>query len=286
MTTTLRFAVVLFALTFLARTSEAQLTKIFVASYGNDANDGSRGAPKRNFQPAHNAVAAGGQIVVLDTAGYGALTINKSLAVTVPPGVNGFVTVSGSSNGILISASSSDIVVLRGLIVEGGGPAANGTGIVAVSVGRLTVDDCVVRNFTVGTYLLNAPGSHLLVRGGSVRNTQFGIEVHAASSGVILDGLVTNCAVDNASQAALFVRNEAVSSVAATLTAVGCTLTNSGNGLVANGSTSVLYADNCVVSGNTTDVATVNGANTFSRGNNVCTNNAGTGSFTGALSGK
>jgi hypothetical protein len=51
--------------------AHAQATRIFVASYGNDANDGSRGAPKRNFQPAHDAVAAGGQIVVLDTAGYG-----------------------------------------------------------------------------------------------------------------------------------------------------------------------------------------------------------------------
>ena len=45
-------------------------TKIFVASFGNDANDGSRGSPKRNFQSAHDAVAAGGQIVVLDTVGY------------------------------------------------------------------------------------------------------------------------------------------------------------------------------------------------------------------------
>ena len=41
------------------------LSKIFVASYGNDANDGSRGNPKRDFQAAHDAVAAGGQIVVL-----------------------------------------------------------------------------------------------------------------------------------------------------------------------------------------------------------------------------
>jgi hypothetical protein len=44
---------------------QAQATKIFVASFGDDANDGSRGAPKRNFQAAHNAVAANGQIVVL-----------------------------------------------------------------------------------------------------------------------------------------------------------------------------------------------------------------------------
>ncbi|MBV9126632.1 MAG: hypothetical protein JO117_00960, partial [Verrucomicrobia bacterium] len=73
----------------LATAAHAQSTKIFVASYGNDASDGSRGSPKRNFQAAHDAVAAGGEIVVLDTAGYGALSITKSVAVTVPPGVNG-----------------------------------------------------------------------------------------------------------------------------------------------------------------------------------------------------
>ncbi len=63
----------------------AQLPKIFVASYGNDVNDGSRGNPKRNFQAAHNAVAAGSEIVPLDTAGYGQLNITKSVAITAPP---------------------------------------------------------------------------------------------------------------------------------------------------------------------------------------------------------
>src|SRR3954465_15299357 len=97
---------------------EAALPKIFVASYGNDANSGSPAAPKRGFQAAHDAVAAGGQIIALDTAGYGALTITKSVALTVPPGVNGFVTVTGSANGITINAGPADSVSLRGLIVE------------------------------------------------------------------------------------------------------------------------------------------------------------------------
>src|SRR3954463_16798450 len=68
----------------------AQSFRTFVASYGNDANDGSRAAPKHTFQSAHDAVSAGGQIVVLDSAGYGPFTITKSLTIVVPPGVNGF----------------------------------------------------------------------------------------------------------------------------------------------------------------------------------------------------
>src|SRR3954468_16799499 len=98
-----RLATLLLALPLAA--AHAAPAKIFVASYGNDANSGSPTSPMRSFQAAHDAVAAGGQIVVLDTAGYGALNINKSISVTVPPGVNGFVTVSGNSNGIVITAA-------------------------------------------------------------------------------------------------------------------------------------------------------------------------------------
>src|SRR4051794_5450669 len=67
---------------FPAASVHAQPIKIFVASYGSDTNDGSRGSPKRSFQAAHDAAAAGGQIVALDTAGYGALSISKSISVT------------------------------------------------------------------------------------------------------------------------------------------------------------------------------------------------------------
>src|SRR3954453_17605338 len=86
---------------------DAATPKIFVASFGNDANSGSPASPKRRFQAAHDAVAAGGQIVALDTAGYGALSITKSISVTVPPGINGFVSVNGSANGISINTAAS-----------------------------------------------------------------------------------------------------------------------------------------------------------------------------------
>src|SRR3954454_18558272 len=129
---------------------KAAPAKIFVANYGNDANSGSPASPKRAFQAAHDAVAAGGQIVVLDTAGYGTLNINKSISVTVPPGVNGFITTSGSANGVSVSAGSFGPVTLSGLIIEGGGAEAGGDGILADSVDVLRVEDCTVRDFSVG----------------------------------------------------------------------------------------------------------------------------------------
>src|SRR4051812_26797345 len=99
------------ALILSARASlQAASPKIFVASFGNDANSGSPASPKRGFQAAHDAVAASGQIVVLDTAGYGTLSITKSVTVTVPPGVNGFITAVGNSNGVTINTASGEIV--------------------------------------------------------------------------------------------------------------------------------------------------------------------------------
>src|SRR3954468_5997056 len=126
-----RLATLLLALPLAA--AHAAPAKIFVASYGNDADSGSPTSPKRAFQAAHDAVAAGGQIVVLDTAGYGGLNITKSLSVTVPPGVSGFVTVTGSANGIAINAGSTAVVSLHGLIIEGHRDI-NNAGIVSTGV--------------------------------------------------------------------------------------------------------------------------------------------------------
>jgi hypothetical protein len=125
-----------------AASAHAQLTKIFVASFGNDANDGSRGSPKRNFQPAHDAVATNGQIVVLDTAGYGTLSIIKSLTVTVPAGVTGFVTAT-SGNGVTVDAGTSGIVSLRGLTIEGAA-----VGIQVTTARQLHISDCLLRACT------------------------------------------------------------------------------------------------------------------------------------------
>jgi hypothetical protein len=183
--------------------AQAQLTKIFVASFGNDGNDGSRGSPKRNFQAAHNAVAAGGQIVVLDTAGYGQLTITKSLAVTVPPGVNGFVTVTGTNDAITVAAGEGSEVSLRGLIIEGGGNRQStgngpGFGIHVTSVGWLSVEDCTIRNFLDALPFTSTNfGARLTVYNTTVRNCRYGFDVQGVGSGGLSPAAITGCRLDN-----------------------------------------------------------------------------------------
>ncbi len=282
LTTLLLLSLAFSAGSLIPRVAHAQLPKIFVASFGNDASDGSRGAPKRNFQAAHNAVAAGGQIVVLDTAGYGALSITKSVSVTVPPGVNGFVTVSGSTNGITINtAGNFDIVSLRGLVIEG---PATSFGIFATKVGTLRVEDCTIRNFNNGIFVESSTDAHVVVRDCTVRDLSFnGIIIEPTAPTVAVEGVVSRCTVDKAAGVAVFAFVNPPDGGTSNLTVRDCVLTGSTNGLGASGNGATITADNCTVNGNTTKGVNVfNGGVSISRGNNTFNNNASDGTFTGA----
>lgn len=105
----------------------AQSTRTWVSGLGDDANPCSRTAPCKTFAGAISKTAAGGEIDALDDAGYGALTITKSITVDGGGHLAG-VLVSGS-NGFLISAGASDVVTLRGLQFNGAG-----TGLVGVKI--------------------------------------------------------------------------------------------------------------------------------------------------------
>jgi hypothetical protein len=255
-------------------------TKVFVASFGNDANDGSRGSPKRNFQAAHDAVAAGGQIVVLDTAGYGSLTINKSIAVTVPPGVNGFITVANTStDGVLINAGSSDVVSLRGLIVEGKGSQA---GIHCTAGGTLIVEDCAVRNFASGILMTQTADGRLQVHGSSLRGNSVGVEIHSVGAAA-LDGVVNNCLLENNTDAAAVAYTEG--SGTTRLTTIDCILTANRRAYysIGSGANAVIYADNCRAQSNTQVIDLSQGGQMFTLSNNAFTNNGATDAFSGAV---
>src|SRR5262245_62730777 len=95
--------------------AQAAPNRVFVAAQGSDANPCTFAQPCRTFQHAHNVVAAGGEIDVLDPAGYGALTITKSISIQ-GHGFSGMTVVSG--NGITINAGATDSVSLNGLLID------------------------------------------------------------------------------------------------------------------------------------------------------------------------
>jgi Right handed beta helix region len=122
----------------------AQNTRTFVSPTGNDSAACSLAAPCRTFAAAYALTNAGGEIAVLGTAGYGTLTINKSISIVNGGGFEAGIAVPSGGTGITINALSS--VSLRGLSIDGAGVGQ--TGIQVNAVGSLTVENCVIRHMT------------------------------------------------------------------------------------------------------------------------------------------
>src|SRR2546423_7355935 len=95
----------------------AQATRTWVSGVGDDVNPCSRTAPCKTFAGAISKTAAGGIINCLDPAGYGAVTINKAITIQCEE-ETGHVLANGT-NAINVIAAASDIVILRGLTIEG-----------------------------------------------------------------------------------------------------------------------------------------------------------------------
>lgn len=134
----------IFLVALLASAGSAQV-RTFVASTGVDTNPCSRTAPCRTFQAAVNAAAIGGEVVALDSAGFGSnVSITKPISIIASPGVYAGITPS-SGDGIDINAGSSDTIVLRGLTVINQGSAGNG--IAFNTGGVLHVESCIATGF-------------------------------------------------------------------------------------------------------------------------------------------
>src|SRR5262245_43224726 len=97
----------------------AQATRTWVSGVGDDVNPCSRTAPCKTFAGAISKTAAGGAINCLDPGGFGAVTITKAIEISCESGEAG-VLVAGT-NGIIVSAGVNDVIVLRGLDIQGFG---------------------------------------------------------------------------------------------------------------------------------------------------------------------
>ncbi len=164
--------------------------RTFVASTGNDANPCSLTAPCRSFQAAIDGVAGGGEVVVIDTAGYGAMEIHKSVSVIVPPGINAGLSplvgiplpgFPGQSTVVLIDIQSTDIVVLRGLNVSHQGAVTGGIDWLSANGGTVHVENVIVNGFPQEGLFMKAPGGHLFVRDSIFRDNGYGIYIRGAT---------------------------------------------------------------------------------------------------------
>lgn len=226
----------------LASASMAQLQRTFVSGLGSDGNPCSRTAPCRTFAQAILGTNAGGEVVALDSAGYGPFSITKPIIVEAPEGVYAGITVT-SGNGITITAGGSDVVVVRGLTVN----LVGGTGTIGIKFnqgGALHVEHCAISGLADAGIDFMGPGS-LSVKDTLIRNTGAAIGVVGSLSGstsatidsVRLEGNAHGLVV--AFEVKASIRNSVASG-------------NSGDGLTANGGggPAELNVENCLVANN------------------------------------
>lgn len=242
----------------------AQPAKIFVASTGSDTNDGSRSNPKRSFQAAHDAVAAGGEIVVLDTAGYGTVLIRKSIGIIAPLGVAGLITVS-DGNGITIAAGANDTVAISGLVIESE-EATSGNGIDGQTAGQIIISDCIIRNFNIG---IVSTATQIVVRRGAIRGSSNGVILTPYTNTSSNYALVSDLEISGAKNWALAANGEGRPAATASLVAFHCSISNSGSAIQAIGAGSYVTVDGCVMANNSQAYQATSGGRIYSRGNNT-----------------
>src|SRR5678816_997792 len=92
-----------FALLFMvvATPVNAQATRTWVSGVGDDANPCSRTAPCKTFAGAISKTATNGEINCLDSAGFGAVTITKSITIDCHTEHGGILSL--NVNGVIIN---------------------------------------------------------------------------------------------------------------------------------------------------------------------------------------
>jgi parallel beta-helix repeat protein len=156
--------------------------RTFASASGNDSNPCSIGSPCRTIGAALGAVAPGGEVVIMNSAGYGPFTISKAVTIIASQGVYAGVSVP-SGDGITITAGPADVVILRGLTVNGVGGA---NGITFNSGQALFVERCVINGFSANGINFSG-GGRLSAKDSIIRNnTGAGIRLAGAVSELAL----------------------------------------------------------------------------------------------------
>ena len=245
-----------------------------VSVSGSDANPCTPSSPCRSFNAAMAQTSSGGEIIALDSAGYGPFTADRSVRVLAAPGVYAGISVV-SGDGVTLNSGGS-LVTLRNLFINGLGGT---NGINDSATAQLYVDDCVITGFSQGNGLVYTNGSNwangnlISISRSTFRNNYYGVRISGAGSFYIhtaIDdchleansyGFVTN--VTGFDRTTIFRSHLTLNSLAAvfqvitqgtsTLTEIeSCVVTGNQDGLISDGTggPSYIYLSNSTVAGN------------------------------------
>jgi parallel beta-helix repeat protein len=271
----------LFLGVLVAPRASAQAARVFLSGTGSDAGDCSNAAtPCRSLQYAIDQAAAGAEVVIVSSGGYGGATITKSITVNAPTGVIAFV-----GRTITVATASTDTVTLRGLSMNGA-VFGDAYGIVFTG-GTLNVENTVISSFA--SQGIRAQGSKLWVHNCDVRKNATGIYVPSSTGSAVIE----NSRVVENSNIGLYVSNSAnvvirnsvaeengvgiyviaVGGASTEVIADSCLVTKNGYGLQSTqtgpGSVATLRAgQNTVMNNTTANLSTAGGSSLISQGGN------------------
>lgn len=288
-----------------AAPASAQATRTWVSGLGDDVNPCSRTAPCKTFAGAISKTAANGEINCIDSGGFGAVTITKSIAINCENVVGGVLA--SATNGIIINGANI-VVVLRGLDIDGTVSGLNG--IRFLNGSALHVQKCLVRGFQAGSpngngiqFAPTAANAELFITDSFISANNFGVVVQPSGAGSA-KVILSNVRIENNTNAGFRAESTvATSTINATIVdgVVGgngngvvnlapagtgasqlllqrlAILSNTSNGLRGDGARVTTRAAETVITGNATGSAFTNGAQFLSYGNNRIDGNVSNG---------
>jgi hypothetical protein len=269
--------------------------RTFVASYGNDANTATNCGftnPCRSFTAALTVTDISGEVVALDAAGYGVVTITKSVTITANPGY--YAGISASTGNAVTIATPGINVVLRGLNINGIGGV---NGILATNGSKLSIENCVISGFStagvniaaeirtriVGT-LLRDNNFNALIQGGPVdisttkvlAGNAGGIYVQAPGGGNLSTVSVTDSVVSDSNMGIVADSALGITRVAVIRTSITGNNASGLSVLSTGGGPAILTASDNLVSFNGVGLSqSGSGAELQSLGNNTVRQNGG-----------
>ena len=240
-------ACVLAAAGFYATPAYSQATRTWVSGVGDDVNPCSRTAPCKTFAGAISKTATGGEINCLDPAGFGAVTITKSITIDCTGTLGGVLA--SSTTGVIVNGAGA-VVTLRALEINGGPPNLPGVnGVRFLQGSTLTIEDSTIYNFLGaapnGFGILVNPTSgteRLVVRNTTINNNGgaangAGIGIQPTGTATVQVTLVDVRLVGNP-QLGFFANNGGTGIISATLDRV--TISGSTTGILASGANGVV----------------------------------------------
>jgi hypothetical protein len=297
---------------FVGSSLAAQRTFVSAKS-GDDAAPCSLAAPCRSFAAAINQTDDGGEIIVIDSGGYGPVEIHKSVAIRSPQGIYAGISAFADSLGglgvgvfVQFPGPGPGRAILDGITITGLGAQR---GIVFNGNGELRLSRVDIQGMTLEGIRVNPDNQSLVVADSIVaRNGGHGILL--ASTGFFSSAVIEHCRIEDNGGSAVAVQDNGVvhlrdsslyrnlrgvdvsttASAPASMDIDGTTIVENGVGLFSSmggtGLARIRIARSSIVGNTSLGIDAQGGSSILSRGDNTVVDNAGGETFTGSYAPK